>query len=46
MNFDFDWLKKLQFTYRYAERFMTENQLVFSDKKSQQTHVSNNQMDI
>ena len=45
-NFQFDWLKKLQFTYRYAERFMAENQLVFSDKKSQQTYVSNNQMNI
>ena len=25
---------------------MAENQLVFSDKKSQQTYVSNNQMNI
>ena len=45
-KFDFDWLEKLQFTYRYAERFMAENQLVFTDKNSQQTHVSVNQMNI
>ena len=45
-KFDFDWLKKLQFTHRYAERFMAENDLVFTNKNSQQNYVSAEQMSI
>ena len=39
-KFDFDWLKKLDFTHRYAERFLAENKLVFTGKNSQCFHVS------
>jgi len=45
-KFAFDWLEKIQFTHKYAERFLAENELVFTEKKSQQTYVPVNQMNI
>ena len=30
-KFTFDWLKKIQFTHKYAERFLLENELVFTE---------------
>ena len=45
-KFTFDWLKKMQFTHKYVERFLAENELVFTGKNSQCPHVSSEQMDI
>ena len=45
-DFSRNFCRKLQFTHKYAERFLAENELVFSEKKSQQTYVTVNQMDI
>ena len=43
-KFDYDWLKKVQFSNRYIERFMREHELVLTSKNSQQTHDSVDQI--
>ena len=43
-KFDYDWLKKVQFSNRYIERFMREHELVLTSKNSQQRHDSVDQI--
>ena len=45
-KFNYDWLKTVQFSHRYIERFMREHELVLTSKNSQQTHVSADQINV
>ena len=45
-SFDYPWLKNVEFSNRYVQRFMMEHDLVWTGKKSDQTFISDDQMDI
>ena len=45
-SFDYPWLKNVEFSNRYVQRFMMEYDLVWTGKKSDQTFISDDQMDI
>ena len=45
-KFNYSWLNKMSFTRKYVTRFMRENDLMWTDKKSDQVHIPQNQMDL